>query len=202
MPQIELSDQDIQKVDDLVKNGVFHSRENAIKTILESISFEELKRMESARHEVDMFLEISMGNMLYAGVPLKVIIDGRDMYKIPVKSVSNKMLNFFYLYVDQNTLEVDAHFLTDLRSLPEMSDEEQEKIKKVQIEANNYCQNIFNKLVAGIPLKDVLEVEKGFKECFRIPLIGEYEDKVQICGYLFLDTETLAIVNSTIYKNY
>lgn len=207
MPQIDLSEQELEKVDKLVKEGLFSSRNQVIQTGLESLlqlSKEEIKRMEKVRHEVDMFLEISMGDMLYANMPAKVTIDGKEMYKVPVKSASDKTSHFFNLYVNPTTMEVDLNFLTDLRkSLPEMSDEEFEEKKKIQAEANKYCKNhLDSKLVAGIPMKDTLEVEDGFKECFIIPLIGEYGGKARICGYMYFDAMTLTLHDCSIYEKY
>lgn len=205
MPQIELSEQNLQKVDNLVKEGVFSNRNQVIRTSLESLlqlSTEEIKNMEKAKHNASMFLEIYMGDMLYVGMPVKVIIGGKELYKVPVKSASDKSLHF-YLHADPNTLEVNAHFLTDLRSLPEMSDEKLEEMIKVQTEANLYCQKqLGNKLVVGIPLRDALEGDEGFTECFRIPLMGKYEDKTYISGYLFLDVKTLTALDCTIFGKY
>ena len=203
MPQIELEEQDLIKVDQLVKAGLFSNRNQAIRTSLENLlqlSNEDIKNMEKAKHEASMFLEIYMGNMLYPGAPAKIVINGKEMYKIPVKSVSNKIKSdIFYVYIDPHTMEVDVPLLIDLRSLPKMSKEELEEIKKVQTKANMYCENkLDDTLVAGIPLKDAIEGE----ECFRLPLIGEHEGKANICGYLFLDVETLDADDCVIFNKH
>lgn len=202
MPQtIELADKELEKVDSLVKEGLFSNRESAIKVILESLSLDEIKRVERIKVEVNSFLEIHMGNMLYLDTPVKVVIDGKEMYKFPVKTHADRTRHFFYLYADPHTMEINVNLLTDLRSLPEMPYEELEEIKRVQAEASNYCKNNYSILVAGVPLKDALEVEDGFKECFRIHLIGEYEGKTQICGCLFLDAKTIDVIDRSIYRN-
>lgn len=195
MPQIELADQDLEKVDRLVRDGVFKSRESALKGILESLSEDELKRVEEAKLNVDLYLMTYVGDMLYSTVPVKVIIiDGKDMYKIPVKSASDKTKEVFYAYVDTRTLEVDVNMSMGLRSLPEMSQKELEERKKFHKIADNYCKtHLDNEFIAGAPFTDALETEEGFRDCFKVPLIGEYEGKAHLYGYLFIDAETLAM---------
>jgi len=70
MSQIELSEQDLEKVDKLVKNGLFINRNQVIMSGLESlseISEDEVRKMKDAQAKVNSYLEINVGNLLSAG---------------------------------------------------------------------------------------------------------------------------------------
>lgn len=198
MPQIEVSEQELQKVDELVKNGVFHSRESAVKGILESLSelsLDEIKRMEKAKQEADMFLMIYRGDMLYTLTPSKVIIGRKELYKLPVKSATYENSPIFgYVYVDPRTLQVDVDLSTGFEALPETSKEELEILKKVHAVADTYCENNFVDICAGAPRRLDLEDE----EEFEVVVKGKFKDKTWICGYLFLDVNTLTVKQAAI----
>lgn len=192
MAQIEVPEQDIQKIDELVNRGVFLDRENAIKIILESfseLSEDEIKRMEKAKQIADMYLETYAGILLYAITPLKIVMDGREVYKIPVKTEAGPNSIFGYVYVDAQTMEIDIDLSTGLESLPSMSDEELSDIKKIQITADDHCKNHLDGMYAGAPRKIVVEDEEQFK----IPVKGKHEGKTYIYGYLFIYPNTFAI---------
>lgn len=189
MPHIEVSEQELQKVDELVRNGISDSRENAIKLILESLSLEEIKRMEKAKHIVDMYLPIYEGDMLYPLIPTKLVIDGKEVYKVPVKSYSDK--NYFqgYVYVDAQIMEVDIDLSTGWECLPNMSDEELAELKKIQILSDNYCESRLDNMYAGVPRKVTIED----KEYFEVLVKRKEDGKTYIYGGLFIDAETLAV---------
>ena len=68
---------------------------------------DELK-MEKARHNADLYLEAYLGNMLYPSTPVKVLINGKEMYKVPIKSHNDNGLHTLgYLYLDSESLEVN-----------------------------------------------------------------------------------------------
>jgi len=193
MPQIELEERDLEKVDELVKEGLFSSRTDAIQSGLESLlqlTKEEIKNMGRAKDEADKFLEINMGNMLYPSTPMKLIINGRELYKVPVKTASpQNSADICYVYVDAQTMEVDIDLSTGWGSLPDMPTEQLEKSKKLWTLANKYCENRLNGMWVGVPLIDSLEGE----EISIVPVKGKHEGKTYIYGSLFIYTETLSI---------
>ena len=196
MPQIEVGEHELQKVDELVKNGVSNSREDAIKLILETLSLEEIKRMEKAKQIASMYLETYEGILLYPITPLKMATEGRELYKIPVKSEADPNSIFGYVYVDVHTMEVDIDFSTSLASLPNMSNEELNEIKKIQIIADEYCKNHLDDMYTGTPRKIVVEGEEQFK----IPIKGKYQGRTYIYGYLFIYPNTLAVEEGFLSK--
>lgn len=189
MPQIELGEQDLQKLDELVKNGVSNSREGVIKVILETLSLEEIKGMERAKHIVDMYLPIYEGDMLYPLTPLKAVVDGKEMYKVPVKSYSDENYFHGYVYVDAQTMEIDINLSTGWECLPNMSDEELAELKKIQILSDNYCESRLDNMYAGVPRKVTIED----KEYFEVLVKRKEDGKTYIYGGLFIDAETLAV---------
>ncbi|MBI2543508.1 MAG: hypothetical protein HYW24_04980 [Candidatus Aenigmarchaeota archaeon] len=199
MPQIELADRDLEKVDELVKNGIFHSRESAVKGILESISdlsLEEIKKMEKAKQKASMFLEIYMGILLHPITAMKTLIEGREMYKISVKSELDQHSIFGYVYIDAQTLEVNIDLSIDWESLPETSNEKLEELKQIRILAENYCKTHLDNMHVGAPRKVTIED----KEYFEVHVKRNEESKTYIYGALFIDAETLA-VEEMIYRS-
>ena len=67
------------------------------------------KDLEKVKFEAGMYLEIHLGNMLYPGMPVRAVINGEEMYKVPIKSSSDETnsLIFGYLYIDTQTMKVD-----------------------------------------------------------------------------------------------
>lgn len=187
MPQIEVSEQELQKVDELVKNGVFQSRESAIKGILESLSLGEIKRMEKAKEIADMYSMIFCGDMIPL-TPTKTFINGKELYKVPLRVASTNSI-FGYVYVDVQTMEVDTNLSTGWESLPDMSDEKLEELKKIQVLADNYCETHLDSMYAGAPRKVTIED----KEYFEVLVKRREEDKTYIYGGLFIDANTLAV---------
>lgn len=199
MAQIEVPERDIQKIDELVDRGKFPNRENAIKVILENLSessLDEIRRIEKAKQIASMYLETYEGILLYPVTPLREVIDGRDMYKIPVKSEADPNSIFGYVYIDAQTMEIDIDLSTSLASLPTMSDEELNEIKEIQIIADNYCKNHLDGMYAGIPRKIVVEGE----EQFEIPVKWKHQGKTYIYGYLFIYANTLAVEEAFLSK--
>lgn len=199
MPQtIELADQDLEKVDMLVKSGLFLNREQAVKAGLESLlqlSEEEIKKMERIKSRADMFLWSYRGDALYTLLPSKMVIDGKELYKLPVKNCNYEDSPIFgYVYVDAQTLEVDADLSTAFESLPETNEEELKKLKKVQSIANSYCESNLDGIYAGAPRR--LDVEG--EEEFEVILKGKFNGETWICGYLFFDTAALALKQASI----
>ena len=190
---IELPEQDLEKVDRLVKSGLFSNREDVVKAGLESLlqlSEEEIKRIEKAKSEADMFLWDYRGDALYSIAPSKVIIDGKELYKTPVKSSNYENSPIFgYVYLDAQTLEVDVDLSTGFESLHEMSDDELEELKKVYEIANSYCERNLDGIYAGAPRKLNVEGEQEFEVIVK----GKFNGKTLVCGYLFLDANTLNI---------
>jgi len=190
---IELPDKDLEKVDRLVKSGLFSNREDVVKAGLESLlqlSEEEIKRIEKAKSEADMFLWDYRGDALYSIAPSKVIIDGKELYKTPVKSSNYENSPIFgYVYLDAQTLEVDVDLSTGFESLHEMSDDELEELKKVYEIANSYCERNLDGIYAGAPRKLNVEGEQEFEVVVK----GKFNGKTLVCGYLFLDANTLNI---------
>lgn len=126
MPQIELSEQELQKVDELIKNGVFIDRNQALRTGLESLSDlsnEEVKKMKNAQAKVNSYLEINVGNLLFAGAPIKVVVNGKELYRIAAKgSYKGKRYDLGYIYLDVNSLEIDKELSTSSEKVSEEAD--------------------------------------------------------------------------------
>ena len=130
MPQIELSEQDLEKVDKLIKNGLFVDRSQVIMSGLENlseISEDEVRKMKNAQAKVNSYLEVNVGNLLFAGVPIKVIVNGKELYRIATKgSYKGERYNLGYIYLDAHSLEIDK----ELSASPEKISEETDKIVK------------------------------------------------------------------------
>lgn len=108
---IELPDKDLEKVDRLVKNGMFLNREHVIKTGLESLlqlSEEELEKMRQAQIKVNGYCDSYLGNMLGADIPVKVVVNGKEYFKVPVKGeYENKIYTYGHLFLNAETLTID-----------------------------------------------------------------------------------------------
>lgn len=118
MAQIELEEQDLENIDEMIKIGMFPDRKQAIKAGLESLlrfSKEDIEKMKKAQIEVNSYCEIHLGSILYAGAPIKVVADGREHFKIPVKGeYEGRTYTYGHLYVNVETLVVDEQ-LSDSR---------------------------------------------------------------------------------------
>lgn len=128
MVQIELEEQDLEKVDKLVKNGLFINRNQALKTGLESLtelSEDEIKKMKIVRAKANSYLEINVGNLLFASAPIKVLINGRELYRVTAKGSHKGVRHTLgYIYLDANSLEIDK----ELSTHPEKISDEARKI--------------------------------------------------------------------------
>lgn len=135
MPQIELEEQDLEKVDRLLKTGMFLNRQQAVKAGLENLlelSVEDLKKMEQVQVKVNGYCDSHLGNMLGAGIPIKVIVNGREYFKVSVKGeYEGETYTYGYLYVDAEMLTVDEQ-LSDSR----------EKIHETARQLTGYDENI------------------------------------------------------------
>ncbi len=111
MPQIELTEQELEKVDELVKGGLFSNRNKVIQAGLESLlqlSKEEIKNMEEARAEVNAYLTVYVGDILSSGTPLRTIVNSKEYYKVPVNGFfEGKFYTYGHIFVDCQTLEID-----------------------------------------------------------------------------------------------
>lgn len=130
MPQIELSEHDLEKVDILVKNGLFIDRNQAIRSSLESfteLSEDEVRKMKNVQSKVNSYLEINVGNLLFAGTPIKAAVNGKELYRVAVRGSYKKIKHTFgYIYVDSNSLELNK----DLSTSPEKISDEADRIVK------------------------------------------------------------------------
>jgi len=111
MPQIELEEQDLEKADKLVSTGVFFDRQQAVKAGLEvllELSETELKKIKDVQKEVNSYCEIHLGSILYPGIPIRVALNGKDYFKVPIKGrYEDKVYTYGHLLVDAETLAVD-----------------------------------------------------------------------------------------------
>lgn len=118
MAQIELEERDLEKVDKLVKSGIFFSTENAIKELIESlleISETDLKKMRQAQIKVNGYCDSYLGNLLGAGIPLKVVVAGKEYFQVPVKGeYEGETYTYGHLFVAVETLTIDEQ-LSDSR---------------------------------------------------------------------------------------
>ena len=116
MPQIELSEQDLEKVDQLVKEGLFLNRNRVIQAGLENLlhlSKEDFKNMEEARSEVNAYLTGHVGDILSSGMPIRTIVNSKEFYKVPVRGFfDGKFYTYGYIFVDCQTLKIDE-FISD-----------------------------------------------------------------------------------------
>lgn len=186
MPRIEVGEHELQKVDELVKNGVSNSREDAIKLILETLSLEEIKRMEKAKEIADRYSMIFCGDTIPL-TPTKTFVNGKELYKIPLKIATTNSI-FGYTFVNAKTMEIDIDLSTGWESLPDMSDEELRELKKIQTLVDGYCESHLDDMYAGVPRKVTIED----KDYFEV-LVKKKVDKIYIYGGLFIDAKTLAI---------
>ena len=111
MVQIELEEQDLEKVDNLVKEGLFPNRNRVIQAGLENLlqlSKEDIKNMEEARTEVNGYLTIHVGDILSSGTPLRTIVNSKEYYKVPVRGFfEGKFYTYGHIFVDCQTLKID-----------------------------------------------------------------------------------------------
>jgi len=111
MPQIKLEERDLERVDELVREGFFSNRNQVIRAGLESflqLSKEEIKNMEEARAEVNAYLTERVGDILSSGTPLHVMIDSKDYYKVPVTGFyEGKFYTYGHIFVDCHTLQIN-----------------------------------------------------------------------------------------------
>ena len=118
MAQIELTDQYVEKIDRLVKNGLFADREEAIKAGLETLlqlSEEDIKIIEKVQREVNSYCDIHLGNILGGGMPIRVAIKGKDYFRVPIKGeYEGKLYTYGHLFVDAESLAIDEN-LSDSR---------------------------------------------------------------------------------------
>lgn len=86
---------------------------------------QEIKIIEKAKFEASIYLEIYLGNMLYPANPLKVVVDGKEMYKIPIKSASDDSGShiFGYLYMDPQTMEVNKNLSSSRDDIDKVAEE-------------------------------------------------------------------------------
>ncbi|MBI2547164.1 MAG: hypothetical protein HYW23_01820 [Candidatus Aenigmarchaeota archaeon] len=111
MAQIELQEQDLEKVDELVKEGLFSNRNQVIRVSLERLlqfSKEEIRNMEEARAEVNAYLTDYVGDILSSGTPLHAVINSKDYYKVPVTGFyQGKFYTYGHIFVDCQSLEIN-----------------------------------------------------------------------------------------------
>lgn len=128
-----LSEKDVMEIDKLIEQGVFLNRSDAIRTGLRyllEISKKELQDMEKikqVRAEVNEHLTIHVGDILSAGLPIKVVVEGKEFYRVPVRGVYNNIPHTYgYIFLDANTLELDKK----LSDSPQQIHKNAEKIVK------------------------------------------------------------------------
>lgn len=111
MPQIELEEKDLEKVDELVKEGLFSNRDKVIMAGLESLlqlSKEEIKKMEDAKSEVNAYLTDHVGDILSSGAPMHTVVNSKEYYRVPVTGVyEGKFYTYGHIFVDCQSLEID-----------------------------------------------------------------------------------------------
>lgn len=126
MPQIELEEHDLEKIDNFIKNGLFINRDQALRTSLESLtdlSEDEVKKMKTARANVNSYLEINVGNLLFAGAPIKVVVNGKELYRVAAKgSYKGMKYTLGHIYLDNNSLEIDKELSTPPEKISEKTD--------------------------------------------------------------------------------
>jgi len=96
MPQIELEEQDLEKMDELIKEGLFSNRKQVINASLENLlqlPKEEINRMEEARAEVNGYLTAYVGDILFSSFPTRAVVNDREYFKVPVKGRFENKIN-------------------------------------------------------------------------------------------------------------
>ena len=115
---IELADQDLEKLDKLVKTGLFLDRQQVVKASLESLlqlPEEDIKKMKQVQAKINGYCDSHLGNMLGAGAPFKIAINDKEYFKVPIKGeYEGKVYTYGYLFVDAMTLTIDEQ-LSDSR---------------------------------------------------------------------------------------
>lgn len=109
--QAILPDEYLKEIDELIRKRIFKSREQVLRISLESLlelSEEEIKKMKEARAEVNSYLTGKVGDILSAGQAIKVIVNKKEYYKIPVRGIyNNKIYTYGYVYIDSNSMQID-----------------------------------------------------------------------------------------------
>jgi len=109
--QAVLSEEHLREIDELIQKNIFKSREQVIRVSLESLlelSEEEIKKMKEARDEANAYLTAKVGDILSAGQPIKIIVNKKEYYRIPVRGVyDNKLHTYGYVYVDCDSMQTD-----------------------------------------------------------------------------------------------
>ncbi len=95
--------------------------------ILVELSEDEFKTVRTIQAKVNSYLEINVGNLLFAGVPLKTVVNGKELYSVAAKG-SYKGLKYTlgHIYLNGNSLELDK----ELSTPPEKISEEVDRIVK------------------------------------------------------------------------
>jgi len=111
MPQIELEEHELEKVDKLVKEGLFSNRDQVIQAGLENLlqlSKEEIKKMEESRAEVNAYLTDHVGDILSSGTPVHTIVNSKEYYKVPVIGFyEGNFYTYGHIFVDRQNLKID-----------------------------------------------------------------------------------------------
>ncbi len=106
------SEDDLKEIDRLVEKRLFSDREHLIKSgvrILLETSEDEIRRMEEAKAEVNGHLIIYVGDILFAGTPVKTSVNSKEYYKIPVNGkYEGRIYTYGHMFVDCKTLQIDA----------------------------------------------------------------------------------------------
>lgn len=123
MPQIELEEQDLEKVGKLIKSGIFLSAENMIKELIRSLlelSEEDLEKMKQAQIKVNSYCDSYLGNLLGAGIPLKINLAGKEYFQVPVKGeYEGRIYTYGHLFVATETLTVDEQLSDSIEKIHE-----------------------------------------------------------------------------------
>ncbi len=113
---LELTDQDLERIDRLVRNGVFIDRYQVLRVSLESLtdlSEDEIKKIKTVRSKVNSFLETDIGNLLFAGTPIKIVVDGNELYRVAAKgNYKGKTRVLGHIYMNSNSLEINKELST------------------------------------------------------------------------------------------
>ena len=82
------------------------------------------ENIEMIKHKASLYIEIYLGNMLYPDAPLKIVINGGEIYQIPIKSasdVTNSTLG--YLYMDARTMEIERDISSSIEDIDKAVEE-------------------------------------------------------------------------------
>lgn len=108
--QALLSEQDIEEIDKLVKQGIFPNREYVIRTavkILVSQQASEIENMRKGMSIVNDFLMDNVGDLPWADEPTIEVWNGIKVYRYPIRTEYNKKVyNLGYISLDAKKLEI------------------------------------------------------------------------------------------------